>query len=585
VRLFLLVGLFTALAPPTQAATFVVSNLNDSGAGSLRQAVSDANAAAGADTITFAGTVTGKITLAATLPAITDPAGVRILGPGASSLTVSGANAVQVFNVASGADLTLDGVTVADGANLASSADGGGVYNAGTLTITNSTLSGNRTGPGGLCPAYVDGGGGIFNSGTLTISNSDLTGNRGNCYGAAIFNSGFATVIDTTLSGNGSTTAIPIQGGGIANTGTLWVIHSTVSGNAANQFGGGIVNSGAATVLDSIVSGNKTGNEGGVGINNLGTLTVLHSTISDNLGGLESDGGGIRNAGTATVSSSTLSGNRVSGSGNGGGIWNGGTLAVTNSTLSQNFASFGGGGICNAGSGNLTVSYSTISGNTTQNSGSLGGGGIKAGCFIGGPGTGVINLVATILANNTGVHADNSDGNCLVGALSDGGYNISSDGSCQFSSPSSLAGTDPMLGPLGDNGGPTQTMALLAGSPAVNLIPPGTIGCGTAIAVDQRGVARPAGTGCDVGAYEDASAPVQLASLVTALTNAGPGTSLADKVKQIQADLAANDVTDACRGLDDFIAEIRAQTRKKLSTTQAASLTTEAKSIKSILGC
>ena len=128
-------------------------------------------------------------------------------------------------------------------------------------------------------------------------------------------------------------------------------------------------------------------------------------------------------------------------------------------------------------------------------------------------------------------------------------------------------------------------MALLGGSPAVNLIPPGTDGCGSTITSDQRGVSRPTGVGCDVGAYEDASATVQLTYLLTAVTNVGAGTSLADKVKQIKQDVAANDTTGACQGLSAFIAQVNAQTGKKLSTAQAASLTTEARSIKTILDC
>jgi len=191
----------------------------------------------------------------------------------------------------------------------------------------------------------------------------------------------------------------------------------------------------------------------------------------------------------------------------------------------------------------------------------------------------VTTITNTVLANNSG-------GDCAVlGSWTDGGYNLSSDASCAFSSSSSLAGTDPLLGPLADNGGPTQTMALLAGSPAVNLIPPGQNGCGTTIASDQRGLTRPIGIGCDVGAYEDASAPVQLAYLLTAVTGVGPGTSLADKVKQIQGYVAANDTTAACGGLSTFIALVKAQTGKKLSTAQAVLFTQEAESIKVLLGC
>ena len=114
-RSLLLVGLCLAMATPAQASTFTVSNLSDSGAGSLRQAILDANAAAGADTIRFGGTATGTITLAATLPVITDSVGLSILGPGAGSLTVSGRNAVQLQRGLDGASRLAGPMTVADG--------------------------------------------------------------------------------------------------------------------------------------------------------------------------------------------------------------------------------------------------------------------------------------------------------------------------------------------------------------------------------------------------------------------------------------------------------------------------------------
>ena len=128
-------------------------------------------------------------------------------------------------------------------------------------------------------------------------------------------------------------------------------------------------------------------------------------------------------------------------------------------------------------------------------------------------------------------------------------------------------------------------MALLTGSPAVNLIPPGTSGCGSTIAADQRGVSRPVGTGCDVGAYEDASAPTQLKYLLAMVTGVGPGTSFADKVKQIQGYVAAKNTTSACTSLNTFIAQVTAQIGKKLNAAQAAPLNTEARSIKTLLGC
>ena len=185
--------------------------------------------------------------------------------------------------------------------------------------------------------------------------------------------------------------------------------------------------------------------------------------------------------------------------------------------------------------------------------------------------------------NNKGTQADNSDGNCSVDTLTDGGYNLSSDASCSFSSSTSLAGTDPLLAPLNSNGGPTQTMALLVGSPAIDLIPPGINGCGTTIATDQRGVSRPVGSGCDVGAYEDATAPVQLAYLRTAVTGVK---SLTATVAIAQSLLAHGHTKAACLTVAAFNLEVRLQAAgKKISKAQAASFISEAKSIEALLGC
>src|SRR5579885_3235568 len=176
----------------------------------------------------------------------------------------------------------------------------------------------------------------------------------------------------------------------------------------------------------------------------------------------------------------------------GGGIYNSGTLAITNSTLSGNaangFTGGGGGGIYNA-SGTVRISNSTFSGNT----GSPSGGGIYNG--------GTVTLQNSIVANST------SGGNCY-GTVSSAGYNLSSDGTCNFNNAGDLNNTDPLLGPLQNNGGPTQTMASLPGSPVIDAGNPN--GCtdsqGHLLATDQRGQPRPdAGdaSGCDMGAYEN----------------------------------------------------------------------------------
>jgi hypothetical protein len=214
--------------------------------------------------------------------------------------------------------------------------------------------------------------------------------------------------------------------------------------------------------------------------------------------GLWTFGGGIYNNGTLTINSSLIAHNLVHGSchhincygGDGGGIYNDGTLTINNSTISGNAAHFLigpglGGGIFND-VGTLTINNSTISGNEVEG---FGGG-------IYGSGT----IQNSIVANNSG-------GNCTDHDMISNGYNLSSDGTCNFNSNGDLNNTDPKLGQLGNHGGPTQTIPLLSGSPAIDAGNPSgcTDGQGHLLKTDQRGMPRPdkedAG-GCDMGAYE-----------------------------------------------------------------------------------
>jgi CSLREA domain-containing protein len=275
------------------------------------------------------------------------------------------------------------------------------------------------------------------------------------------------------------------EGGGIYNQlGTLKVDHSTLSNNSAD-FGGGIYNqNGTLKVINSTLSGNSA-LEGG-GIRNGGTLEVTNSTLSGNSStGSPGFGGGIVNSGpgiTATVTRSTLSNNTTATtSGSGGGIYNDlATLTVINSTLSgnNNGGNFSGSGGIHNNNGTLNVISSTFSNNGVRNDG------------------GTTALGNTILENVP-------TGNNCVGTVTDDGYNISDDGSCNFTETTSKNSTDPKLASsLANNGGPTQTIALLMGSPALNAIPKGQNGCGTEIKTDQRGVKRPQGNKCDIGAFE-----------------------------------------------------------------------------------
>jgi hypothetical protein len=215
-----------ALAGPAQAVDFVVTNLNDGGAGSLRQAIEDANGNGMEDTITFdASLAGGTILLSISQLTIADDTAAPDLtvdgdldDDGMPDITVDANGGSRVFFIAFGANVTLQGLVITGGSNE----EGGGIFNDGTLTVANSTISGNSAGFGG----------GIRNFGTLTVESS-------------------------TIRDNGAD-----FGGGIENPGTLTVTNSTISGNTA-RFTGGISNGvGTATVANSTISGN-TGDPSG----------------------------------------------------------------------------------------------------------------------------------------------------------------------------------------------------------------------------------------------------------------------------------------------------------------------------------
>lgn len=212
-------------ALPAFGANFTVSNTNDSGFGSLRQAILNANSGSGG-TLVFASGLTGTIALLTPLPAITQ--NLAISGPGASSLGISGNNSVSVLFIAAGSTVSISGLTIADGF-------GDGVLNQGTLTLTNCTLSNNL-------------GGGIVNSGTLTLSSSTLSGNTTGGDGGGIYNSGTASVTNSTLAAN----TAGDRGGGIFNESTLTLTNVTLSGNS----GGNLANiDGQSTLQGTLLAG------------------------------------------------------------------------------------------------------------------------------------------------------------------------------------------------------------------------------------------------------------------------------------------------------------------------------------------
>jgi CSLREA domain-containing protein len=252
-----------------------------------------------------------------------------------------------------------------------------------------------------------------------------------------------------------------------------------------------------ALLADVTITGGFVDGNGG-GIQNAGTLTLLRATIAGNEArtATSRSGGGIASSGTLVVTRSTIAGNRAY---NGGGIEVGGTLSLTSSTVGGNVAggpgsNGSGGGIHGSTGATLSVSSASITDNVAFG-GSGSGGGIAAPAAT---------LANTIVANNVSHPPDQSAAftdNCAVSALTSQGHNLSNGSDCGLTGTGDRPGVDPRLGPLADNGGSTDTEAPLTGSPAMDA----GADCPS---VDQRGVSRPRGAACEIGAYELAAPTV-----------------------------------------------------------------------------
>jgi CSLREA domain-containing protein len=521
----------SAASPRVSGTTITVNTTADGTGGpdcTLRDAIAAANtdtvaggcsAGHGADTIDFS--VSGQINLGSTLPAV---ASDLTIDGSSQSIIVSGQGTARVLEVGADASLTLDGLTIADGV----AANAGGILNSGTLLVTNSTLSGNRT-------ENFGNGGGIWNTagGILTVEDSTFSGNGAPegtepmTLGAGVYNDGEALVENSTFSDNDAD-----HGGGVFNAagGRLTVRVSSFSGNSAGE-GGAINNRGPLSIENSAFFGNNTtiGVGGAISNRDGSALTVANSTFSGNCG---ASGGGIANGATLTVANSTFSGNCAD---SGGGIFSSpdSTLVVSSSTFSENHARTGGG-VENLGSGSvqkstfadndaedeggavenfgsLTVTNSTFSGNTISSFGLFGGGifnrlegtlTVKSSTFSGNSASegGGIASLGTATLENTIVAGSTQGGNCSGAFATASTHNMSDDATC---SPgfTQVALADLMLGPLADNGGPTQTIALGSGSVAINA---GDKAAAAGLITDQRGKGFPriVNGRVDIGAFE-----------------------------------------------------------------------------------
>jgi CSLREA domain-containing protein len=445
-RFALIVTLVFLPAGSFQASIFTVTKIQDTADSvcdadcSLREALVAANGNAGSDDVAVPA---GTYLLVGPHISIEDD--VSITGDGQLATVIDGANFRGVFQVLPGVTAAISDVTIQNGNAYTG---GGALFNRGTLTLTDTTLYSNHA---------RDRGGAIWNTGgaMVTLTNSTVDMNTVLFFdGGGIYNDATSTValVNSTLSGNGAN-----DGAGVYNLGVLSITNSTLSGNIALADGGAIYNSstGDVTITDSTISGNGASLYGG-GAYNYGNLDIVGSTLSDNTAAF---GGGIDNEGAATLTNSTLSGNVAT---SGGAVYSTDDLDVLNTTVSGNTADYG------------SAFYT----------GYLGG------------------AVKMEIANS--IVSDNGPGASCDGDLLDStGYNLADDASCLFAQVGDLVVADAKVGPLANNGGPTETRDLQPDSPAIDTANPASCP-----ATDQRGEARPfdgddnGSAVCDIGAVE-----------------------------------------------------------------------------------
>ncbi len=474
-------------ATPAGASTFSVSNTNDSGAGSLRQAVLDANANAGADTITFDPSVTGTITLTSGQIAISDS--VTITGPGAATLTVSGNDASRIFDVTGTTDLAISDLTMAHGKIIGagSNYEQGGALRlkqTGATTISGVVFQDNEVDGLGGAIGGATYKGGCF-TGDLTITDSEFTGNLargGGAVGFYCWGSGTVTITGSSFTGNqaghGDTTFR--NGGAVRISGdkNIVVSDSTFENNAV------LPDPANPTSLDAEAGAGYFGGWSR-------TTTITGVTVNNN-SAQRAPGFIIFTSNAATVANSTFTDNHE---------------LSTNPQVGAGALSLQAPG--GNGAGTYKVLQTTISGNTS-NGGAVSGLGIH---HRQGRPQPTVDLYGSIVAGNIGGSDLGTGGGDFAGNLSDNLFTLnvarSVVGSVRAATPVTDKGgnqqgvTDPKLAPLANNGGRTKTMALLAGSPALDAGGP-TAPTFPGNQFDQRGsgFARVVNGLVDVGAFE-----------------------------------------------------------------------------------
>ncbi|HKP01750.1 MAG TPA: choice-of-anchor Q domain-containing protein [Chthoniobacterales bacterium] len=450
--LCLLAGALSCVS--VSASTLTVTSTADNGAGSLRAMIA---AAAAGDVIQFDPSLNGQVILLATpLNVIRE---LRIDGPGADQIAISGGNRTRIFSAIS--PLTLTGLTLKNGLgdggalrvtrarataigciftdNAAPNGLGGAINSPGSaLELSNCTFLRNTASGFGL-------GGAFFGPSRIAVTMTDCVFIENSAHdGGAIFADGELNLVRCNFTHN----SIPTDGiaGAVYNESPTLMTGCIFSGNSTGDGGeGGALFIGDGIIRDSLIAGNSVGSTSGFvaqggGIWSFGTLNIQNSTIANNISGAQSQGAGIYNDSVLVLDNTTVSGNSAGASSLGGGIFNeasdGASLSAANTIIARNSAPAGPD---------------------------------------------------------------------IFGTFASRGYNlIGNTGGNTGATGNDLINVDPLLGPLQNNGGPTATMALLLGSVAIdhgdpafdpNSFAPPMMG-------DQRGAPRLDNGRLDIGAYE-----------------------------------------------------------------------------------
>ncbi len=439
------------LAPQAGAATtYTVTNTLDSGAGSLRQAVDDANNNAGADVIVFDASAAGTITLTTGEIAIRDD--VSITGLGAVNSTISGNNNSRIFYMYDSAamlTISISALTLTDGST---GYNGGAILSTGNdLTLSSIVITGN---------ASADEGGGVYSGDTGGNLYSGDSGGR----------NAQLTIIDSEISDNTAT----YDGGGLKlhSVGDVTITNTVISDNTATYDGGGLklYGAGDVTITNTVISGNAAVARGGWAmIYNVGNVSIASSTFDQNTA--EAEGGGIYATDTDsfTMTNSTVSGNEAV-SGGGLNIGDNGDVLIANTTIADNVGSIVGSALVSSESiGDVRIVSSTISGNSSEWE------------------TVSLSLFSDSNAEITGTIISDNTSNTRSGSAADDLY-LYIDGSGSVTVSSSLTmgliigasfsdgggninGVSAQLGALADNGGATFTMEPAVGSPVIDAGP------------------------------------------------------------------------------------------------------------------